>query len=67
YSYIDGPLPLEHYESTISVIETGPATSRIVWAAEFGAASAEVEEDLVTGISEIYSGALDELATKFAG
>ena len=66
YSYIDGPLPLEHYQSTITVVETGPESSRIVWAAEFGAASREVEDGLVTGITEIYSGALDELATKFA-
>ncbi|GAA4674090.1 SRPBCC family protein [Gordonia humi] len=61
YSYIDGPLPLEHYESTVTVHETGPNSSRVVWSAEFGAASADVEQGLTTGITEIYSGALDEL------
>ncbi|MBM7369012.1 SRPBCC family protein [Gordonia hydrophobica] len=61
YSYVDGPLPLEHYESTVTVTATSAGASSVTWSAEFGAASAEVEESLAASITEIYSGALDEL------
>lgn len=67
YAYIDGPLPLEHYESTATVTPTGQDTSTVIWTAEFGAASSEVEESLAASISEIYSGALDNLKSKLGG
>ena len=67
YSYIDGPLPLEHYESTVTVTATGDDISTVVWTAEFGAASADVEESLAESITEIYSGALDNLKSRLGG
>lgn len=66
YSYIDGPLPLEHYESTMTVTPSDDGTSVVTWSAEFGAASAEVEEALTASISEIYAAALDELQSQLA-
>lgn len=64
YSYIDGPLPLAEYVSTIRVEDAGSG-SVISWDAEFTAAgddAAALEDQLVTGIGEIYQGALDEVA-----
>lgn len=66
YQYIDGPLPLEHYESTISVVDLDGAGSKVSWSAEFRAASPQVEAELNTGIGEIYSGALEELSTQLS-
>lgn len=67
YSYIDGPLPLEHYESTMTVIPAGDGASTVTWTATFGAASTEVEDSLTSAITEIYSGALDELTRQLVG
>ncbi|MEE2061654.1 SRPBCC family protein [Rhodococcus artemisiae] len=64
YEYIDGPLPLRHYRSTVSVVETGDRGCTVRWAAEFGAESADVEAGLATAIEGIYSDALDELKGK---
>ncbi|MFE0749102.1 SRPBCC family protein [Gordonia sp. NPDC058843] len=64
YEYIDGPLPLEHYRSTVTVLETGDDTSSVRWSAEFGAGSSEVEAELASAIEGIYAAALDELAVK---
>ncbi|ANY25144.1 SRPBCC family protein [Gordonia terrae] len=64
YEYIDGPLPLEHYRSTVSVAADGDDHCTVRWSAEFGAESAEVEAELATAIEAIYSAALDELAIK---
>ncbi|MCZ4536423.1 SRPBCC family protein [Gordonia terrae] len=66
YSYecIDGPLPLEHYRSTVSVTAAGDDACSVRWSAQFGAESATVEAELATAIEGIYAAALDELATK---
>jgi hypothetical protein len=64
YEYIDGPLPLAKYTSTIRVDATATG-SVISWDAEFTAAGddpAALESQLETGIGEIYQGALDEVA-----
>lgn len=61
YEYIDGPLPLAKYVSTIRVDAEGSG-SVISWDAEFTAAGddpAALEAQLETGIGEIYQGALD--------
>ncbi|MGV9866211.1 SRPBCC family protein [Rhodococcus koreensis] len=62
YEYIDGPLPLTHYRSTISVLGTSAESCTVEWAATFAADSAEVESELATAIESIYRAALDELA-----
>lgn len=63
YEYIDGPLPLAEYSSTIRVEQVGSG-SAISWDAKFTAAGDDaesLEKQLVTGIGEIYQGALDEV------
>lgn len=63
YEYIDGPLPLAKYVSTIRVEPAGSG-SVISWDAEFVAAGddpAPLEKQLEVGIGEIYQGALDEV------
>ena len=64
YQYIDGPLPLQHYQSTIRVLEAADNTCLVRWSAEFGAESAEVEAGLAAAIDGIYSDALNELKSK---
>lgn len=64
YSYIDGPLPLRHYQSTILVLDSADGTCIVRWSAEFGAESAEVETELATAIEGIYTDALKELKAK---
>ncbi|OZC55667.1 SRPBCC family protein [Rhodococcoides fascians] len=64
YEYIDGPLPLAKYTSTIRVDATANG-SVVSWDAEFTAAGddpAALESQLETGIGEIYQRALDEVA-----
>jgi uncharacterized protein YndB with AHSA1/START domain len=60
YEYLEGPLPLRSYRSRFSVEPAGDG-SRVLWTSEFSAEAAESEPDLVTAISAIYRGALDEL------
>lgn len=67
YQYIDGPLPLQHYQSTILVLEDGDDAGVVKWSADFGAESAEVEAGLVTAIEGIYSDALAELKAQVVG
>ncbi|OZG26489.1 MxaD family protein [Williamsia sp. 1138] len=67
YQYIDGPLPLQHYQSTILVLEDGDDAGVVKWSADFGAESAEVEAGLVTAIEGIYSDALTELKAQVVG
>ncbi|GAA5060777.1 SRPBCC family protein [Nocardia callitridis] len=66
YEYLDGPLPLRVYRSTIGVADTAHG-SKVVWSAEFSAESEADEPGLGTAIDGIYSDALTELATKLAG
>lgn len=64
YEYIDGPLPLAKYVSTIRVEDTA-AGSVVRWDAQFTAAGddpAAVEAQLETGIGDIYQSALDEIS-----
>lgn len=65
YQYVDGPLALEHYVSTISVSGDGDG-SLVTWTAEFAAGSPEEEVELQEAISGIYSSALVELAAHVA-
>lgn len=64
YQYLDDPLPLEHYVSTVVVDPVGDDGSQVVWSAEFRAASPEVEAGLATAISEIYASSLATLAER---
>ncbi|WP_030166194.1 MULTISPECIES: SRPBCC family protein [Actinomycetes] len=64
YQYLDGPLPLQHYQSTIQVLEATDNSCLIRWSAECGAESAEVEAGLASAIRGIYTEALDELKAK---
>lgn len=66
YQYLDGPLALERYESTITVTPGTAGESVVVWTAEFAAGSAEEEVELREAIAGIYAGALVELANQLA-
>jgi hypothetical protein len=66
YQYLDGPLALERYESTISVTPTADGGSEVVWAATFAAGSPEEESGLRDAIAGIYSTALTELARQLS-
>ena len=65
YEYLDGPLPLKRYVSTITISGApDDAGAAVVWDAEFSAGSAEEEAGLRDAISGIYSSALVELAAR---
>ena len=65
YEYLDGPLALERYVSTITVSETPDgAGAAVLWEAEFSAGSAEEEAGLRDAISGIYASALSELTSQ---
>ncbi|WP_009477053.1 MULTISPECIES: SRPBCC family protein [unclassified Rhodococcus (in: high G+C Gram-positive bacteria)] len=62
YEYIDGPLPLEQYRSTISVLGVSSEECTVDWSANFSAGSEAAESELATAIESIYRAALDELS-----
>lgn len=64
YSYLDGPLPLESYESTVTVTAEGDG-SRVDWNADFSAADEATEAQLVEAIDGIYASSLAALADRF--
>lgn len=66
YRYLDGPLALESYESTITVHPDGGG-SLVVWTADFAAADDEAEAGLTKAIDGIYAAGLGELAARFDG
>lgn len=66
YRYLDGPLALEFYESTITVQPDGVG-SVVVWTAQFSAADEETEAGLFEAIDGIYAAGIAELATRFGG
>jgi hypothetical protein len=63
YEYLEGPLPLERYVSTI-VVAAAPRGSEVVWDAEFTASSTAEEAGLRDAIAAIYADALGELAAQ---
>ncbi|WP_370181599.1 SRPBCC family protein [Rhodococcus wratislaviensis] len=63
YEYIDGPLPLKQYRSTISVLDATSEACTVDWTATFSAEAEEVESELAATIEEIYRAALKELST----
>lgn len=66
YQYLDGPLPLARYESTITVEAAPGGGSQVVWEAQFAAGSPEVEAGLRDAIAGIYAQALAELVSQVA-
>lgn len=66
YRYIDGPLALDSYESTITVHPEGNGC-RVVWVADFAAADDEAESGLAEAIDGIYAGGLAELRAQLGG
>jgi hypothetical protein len=63
YEYVDGPLPLKQYRSTISVVDSTSEASTVDWTATFSADSEVVETELTAAIESIYRAALDELSS----
>ncbi|MFJ6263320.1 SRPBCC family protein [Rhodococcus erythropolis] len=66
YEYLEGPLPLENYRSTISVTGDGDLSS-VSWKARFGAATRPAEEELAIAIQDMYQSSLAELKSSFEG
>lgn len=68
YAYVEGPLPLARYSSTIRVTaggSDGSGGAEVRWDADFAAAGddAAIEQQLQEGIESIYRAALTHLAT----
>lgn len=66
--YVEGPLPLERYSSTIRVTAAGPAAgsgSEVRWSADFAAVGDDpaVEDQRPDAIASIYRAALTHLET----
>lgn len=66
YRYLDGPLPLKVYESTITV-HPQEKGSLVVWTAQFEAEDAKSEQGLVEAIDGIYAAGLEKLNSQFEG
>ncbi|GAA3954743.1 SRPBCC family protein [Gordonia caeni] len=64
YTYVDGPLPLERYESTVRVHPAGEGACRVTWSADFAAGSPAVEQELAVSIEGMYGDALAGLAAQ---
>lgn len=64
YEYLDGPLALESYTSSLVVRAAEGDSSLVTWDADLSAADGEVERVLFTAISGIYSSALSELSNQ---
>jgi hypothetical protein len=60
YRHIEGPIPVDEYESTIQVLPQG-AGAVVHWTAEFTAASDAVEAELATTIAGLYNECLESL------
>ncbi|MCB2174011.1 SRPBCC family protein [bacterium] len=52
YSIVSGPLPVEHYRSTITVTKIGPDQCEVSWSSTFEpkGVSAEQAEEVISGI-----------------
>ena len=66
YRYLDGPLDLASYTSTIRVEPDGDG-SQVTWNAEFAAGDPAAEPALAEAIAGIYASGLAELARRFDG
>lgn len=64
YEYLDGPLALESYTSSLVVHPAEGGSSLVTWDADLTAADDEVERGLFIAISGIYSSALSELSNQ---
>jgi carbon monoxide dehydrogenase subunit G len=64
YEFLDGPLALESYTSTLAVRSAEGGSSLVTWDADLSAANDEVERGLFAAISGIYSSALSELSNQ---
>ena len=64
YTIVDGPLPVEGYVSTLSVVEAGQGMSIVRWAATFEPAGAPADV-AVEAIGGIYDSGLNSLADRY--
>ena len=66
YAYLQGPLALASYESTLTVGGRDGA-AEVEWSAEFAAEDPTTEAELSTAIDGIYAAGLASLLTRFGG
>jgi hypothetical protein len=64
YTIADGPLPVEGYVSTVTVVDNGDGTCTVCWSARFEPAGAPAEV-AVEAIEGIYDSGLNSLADRF--
>lgn len=66
YSIVEGPLPVEKYESAFTVEEIDGSTCEVTWSSEFDVVDAP-EEDVTATFAELYAVGLDGLKKRHAG
>lgn len=65
YSIVESPLPIEHYEGTLSVQAAGASTCEVTWASTFDVDGAPAEEVTAT-FAELYAAGLSGLRSHVA-
>ena len=66
YSFVDCPLPISNYISTVRVQDNGEGGSTVEWSSEFVANGAP-ENEMVDAITGIYQTGLDNLKKMYGG
>jgi len=66
YSIVESPLPVEHYEGTLSVRAVDASTCEVTWASTFDVDGAPPEE-MTTVFAELYAAGLSGLRSRVAG
>ncbi len=67
YSILAGRLPVENYLGTLTVVETGPKSSRVNWSARYDVSDGTPEEGIRDAVSGAYKGSLAALKQRLEG
>ena len=67
YSILAGRLPVENYLGTLTVVETGPKSSRVNWSARYDVSDGTPEEGIRDAVSGAYKGSLVALKQRLEG
>lgn len=65
YSIIEGPLPIENYESTLSVTAIDESACEVRWASDFDVVDAP-EDEVASTLAELYTAGLAGLNERHA-
>lgn len=64
YAILSGPLPVDHYTSTLTVSDAGNGKAKVTWKGNFDAKGAP-DEKAKEVISGVYEGGLNRIASDF--